>query len=100
PYRVLARTVVRVVPEAWHPRGRLHGARIPDPGLHPVGRQLRIDLRQDRSGLPGALSRRGRDLEALRFVAGIAAGALVGRIGEIQIRGVRDVDLLLVALRA
>src|SRR5262245_16025330 len=38
---VLFVVVVRVVPEARHPRRRLHGARIANPVLDPVGGQLR-----------------------------------------------------------
>ena len=49
---VFRRAVVRVVPEPRHPGRRLHRARIANPGLHPVRRQLRVDLRQDRPGLP------------------------------------------------
>ena len=52
PHGVFRRAVVRVVPEARHPGRRLDRARIADPVLHPVRRQLRVDLREDRPGLP------------------------------------------------
>ena len=90
---ILGRAVVRVVEESRHPRRRLHGARIPDPRLHPVGRQLRFDLGEDGPGLPDVL-------EAFRLMARVAAGALVRGVRQVQRVGLRREHLLLVALRA
>ena len=93
PHRVFGCVRVRVVPDARHPSGGLDRTGVPQPRLDPVFAQLRVDLRQDRAGLPQVLEPTG-------LVARVAARALVGGVGDVQGFSLRHVDLALVALGA
>ena len=77
PDRILRRAGIRVVPDARHPGRRLDGLRVADPGLHPIRRQLRVDPGENGPGLPEIF-------EPARLVAGVAAGALVRRVGDVE----------------
>ena len=90
---VLRRAGIGVVPDPRHPGRGLHRARITNPGLHPVRRQLGVDFRQDGPGFADGL-------EATSLVTRVTAGTLVGRVRDVQLLRLRLVHLLLVAFRA
>ena len=93
PRGILRRAAVRVVPNLRHPGDFLHRTRIADPGFHPVGRQLTVDLRENRPGLAHVL-------EPFCLVTRVAACALIRGVRQRQLRRIRHVDLAPMALLA